>query len=240
MLMRRILALFTMIPFTALATPTDSRECLEWKPGEKLNYLQFLPEGYDKEAAEPYPLVIFLHGAGERGDNLDLLRKHGPPMMETQALKDQGHGLPFILAAPQCPQGRWWNPDEVIALTRHLAKTLRVDEKRIHLTGISMGGFGTWACLAKEPELYASGVPICGGGDPGQAGTIKEIPIWTFHGLKDEAVPVAKTQEMEKAIREAGGTKLLATYYPEEAHESWIPAYADPSLLAWMMLQHKK
>ncbi|WP_265594115.1 prolyl oligopeptidase family serine peptidase [Haloferula sp. BvORR071] len=229
-----------MIPLTAFATPTESSESLEWKPGEKINYLQFLPEGYDKDSAEAYPLVIFLHGSGERGDNLDLIRKHGPPMMATTAMKNQGHGLPFILAAPQCPMGRWWNTDEVIALTKHLAKSLHVDEKRIHLTGISMGGFGTWACLTQEPDLYASGVPICGGGEPAQAEKIKDIPIWTFHGLKDDAVPVAKTQEMEKAIHDAGGKKLLVTYYPEEHHESWIPAYADPSLLAWMMLQHKK
>lgn len=232
--MRRILAMI-LLPFTALAAPTESRESLEWKQGESLPYLQFLPEGYDKNTPEPYPLVVFLHGAGERGANLDLLKKHGPPMI---AMK--GHGLPFILAAPQCPVGRWWNPDEIIALTKHLAKTLPVDPKRIHLTGISMGGFGTWACLAKEPELYASGVPICGGGDPAQANLLKEIPIWTFHGLKDEAVPVAKTEEMEKAILAAGGKKLLVTYYPGEAHESWIPAYADPALLAWMMVQHKK
>ncbi|WP_367872259.1 prolyl oligopeptidase family serine peptidase [Luteolibacter sp. Populi] len=224
-----------MLPFTALAAPTESRESLEWKQGESLPYLQFLPEGYDKDTKEPYPLVIFLHGAGERGTNLDLLKKHGPPMI---AMK--GHGLPFILAAPQCPAGRWWNPDEIIALTKHLAKILPVDAKRIHLTGISMGGFGTWACLAKEPDLYASGVPICGGGDPTQAKRIKDIPIWTFHGNKDQAVPVAKTEEMEKAILEAGGKKLLVTYYPEEGHESWIPAYADPALLAWMMVQHKK
>ncbi len=238
--MRKILALALLVPFTAMAIPTESKEALEWKAGEKLNYLQFLPEGYDKDAAEAYPLVIFLHGAGERGDNLDLLRKHGPPMMETKALKEQGHGLPFILAAPQCPQGRWWNPDEVIALTKHLAKTLHVDQKRIHLTGISMGGFGTWACLTKEPELYASGVPICGGGEPAEAAKLKEIPIWAFHGMKDNAVPVAKTQEMEKALQALDAKKFRVTYYPEEMHESWIPAYADPSLLAWMMLQHKK
>ena len=175
-----------------------------------------------------------------RGWVLSHLYQRPPATTATKALKAQDHGLPFILAAPQCPQGRWWNPDEVIALTKHLAKTLRVDEKRIHLTGISMGGFGTWACLTKEPDLYASGVPICGGGTPAEAAKLKEIPIWAFHGRKDEPVPVAKTEEMEKAILAAGGKKFRVTYYPEEGHESWIPAYADPALLAWMMLQHKK
>jgi len=230
----RVLAIL-LTPLLAMAAPTESRESLEWKKGEKLEFLQYLPEGYQESAAQDYPLVVFLHGAGERGNNLDMLKKHGPPKTAIN-----GHGFPFILAAPQCPPDRWWNPDEVIALTRHLAKTLRVDQKRIHLTGLSMGGFGTWACLAKEPDLYASGVPICGGGDPNNARILKDIPIWAFHGEKDEAVPVEKTREMEAAILKDGGKKLLVTYYPEEGHESWIPAYADPSLFAWMMLQHKK
>jgi predicted peptidase len=229
----RLLA-FLLIPFTAFAAPTESRESLEWKQDEKLPFLQILPEGYEEASEASLPLVVFLHGAGERGTNLDMLKKHGPPKFAMN-----GHGFPFILAAPQCPPGRWWNPDEIIALTKHLAKNLKVDTKRIHLTGLSMGGFGTWACLAKEPGLYASGVPICGGGDPTSAKILKDIPIWTFHGNKDEAVPVAKTEEMEKAIRGAGGKKLLATYYPDEGHESWIPAYADPALFAWMMLQHR-
>jgi predicted peptidase len=226
----RFLALL-LTPLVAFAAPTESREALEWKKGEKLAFLQYLPEGYADTKA-PQPLVIFLHGAGERGTNLDQLKKHGPPKIAMN-----GHGLPFILAAPQCPPDRWWNPDEVIALTKHLAKTLRVDPKRIHLTGISMGGYGTWACLAKEPKLYASGVPICGGGDPTAADAIKDIPIWAFHGEKDQAVPVTKTREMEEAILKAGGKKFRSTYYPEEGHESWNPAYADPALLAWMMLQ---
>lgn len=229
----RVLALL-LVPFTALAAPTESRESLEWNKGEKLPYLQYLPEGYEDAAKQSLPLVVFLHGAGERGDNLDQIKKHGPPMLAMN-----GHGFPFVLAAPQCPQGRWWNPDEIIALTKHLAKTLKIDTKRIHLTGISMGGFGTWACLVKEPDLYASGVPICGGGDPSKGEILKKIPIWTFHGDKDQAVPVTKTQEMEKAILDAGGKKLLVTYYPEEAHESWIPAYKDPALFAWIMLQHR-
>jgi len=229
----RFLALLLFLPFAAMAAPTESRESLEWKKGEKLAYLQYLPEGYADTTA-PQPLVIFLHGSGERGTNLDLVKKHGPPKIAMN-----GHGLPFILAAPQCPGDRWWNADEVIALTKHLIKTLKVDPKRVHLTGISMGGYGTWACLAKEPKLYASGVPICGAGDPAAAKDLKDIPIWAFHGEKDQAVPVAKTREMEDAILKAGGKKFRSTYYPDQGHESWNPAYADPALLAWMMLQSR-
>lgn len=228
----RLLALLLLVPSLAAAAPTESRESLEWKKDRKMAYLQYLPEGYGESDSARFPLVIFLHGAGERGDDLEKLKKHGPPKV---AMKE--HGFPFILAAPQCPEGRWWEPDEVIALTRHLMKTLRTDPRRVHLTGLSMGGFGTWAALAKEPRLYASGVPICGGGDPAQAPVLKDIPIWAFHGEKDEAVPVSKTREMEEAILKAGGGKFRSTYYPEIAHESWIPAYEHPGLFAWMMLQ---
>lgn len=228
----RILALW-LAPLLAFANPTESREKFDSGGKEALPYLQFLPEGY--EDAAKHPLVIFLHGAGERGSDLEMLKKHGPPKTAMD-----GHGFPFILVAPQCPPGRWWNPDEVISLTRELVKTLRVDPTRVHLTGLSMGGFGTWACLAKAPELYASGVPICGGGDPATAESIKDIPIWAFHGDKDQAVPVAKTREMEAALLKAGAKQFRSTYYPEEGHESWIPAYNNPALLAWMMLQQRK
>lgn len=225
---------FLLIPALAAAAPTESHESLVWKKDQRLQYLQYLPEGYGESDTARFPLVIFLHGAGERGQDLNLLKKHGPPKV---AMND--HGFPFILAAPQCPEERWWNPDEVIALTRHLAKTLQVDPRRIHLTGISMGGFGTWACIAKEPDLYASAVPICGGGDPNKAPLLKNIPIWAFHGEKDDAVPIAKTKEMEEAILKSGGNKIRSTYFPDEGHESWNPAYANPALFAWMMLQSR-
>lgn len=227
----RILVLW-LAPLLAFAAPTESREKFDAGGKEALPYLQFLPDAYE---SGKHPLVIFLHGAGERGSDLEMLKKHGPPKTAMD-----GHGFPFVLVAPQCPPGRWWSPDEVISLTRQLVKTLRVDPTRVHLTGLSMGGFGTWACLAKAPELYASGVPICGGGDPGTAEALKDIPIWAFHGDKDQAVPVAKTREMEAALVKAGAKQFRATYYPEEGHESWIPAYNNPALLAWMMLQQKK
>ena len=226
----RILALL-LAPVLAMAAPVESTEKFDAGKDQTLHYLQFLPERYEEGK---HPLVIFLHGAGERGDDLEMLKKHGPPKTAMQ-----GHGFPFILIAPQCPPDRWWNPDEIIALTRELTKTLRVDPTRVHLTGLSMGGFGTWACLAKAPELYASGVPICGGGDPKSAETLKNIPIWAFHGEKDDVVPATKTHEMEDAILKAGGKKILSTYYPEAGHDSWTEAYNTPALFAWMMLQQR-
>ncbi|WP_193214354.1 prolyl oligopeptidase family serine peptidase [Luteolibacter marinus] len=226
----RILALL-LAPAVAFAAPVETSEVFTVGKEQELHYLQYLPEQYDEGT---HPLVIFLHGAGERGDSLEMVKKHGPPKTAMD-----GHGFPFILIAPQCPAERWWNPDEIIALTRELTKKLRVDPTRVHLTGLSMGGFGTWACLAKAPELYACGVPICGGGDPSSAGTLKNIPIWAFHGDQDDVVPATKTREMEKAILAAGGTRLRTSYYPDAKHDSWSQAYSTPALFAWMMLQQR-
>lgn len=226
----RILA-FLLTPLLAMASPVETKEQFDAGDGQTLRYLQYLPENYE---SGKHPLVIFLHGAGERGNDLEMVKKHGPTKVAME-----GHGFPFILIAPQCPPDRWWNPDEIIALTNELKRTLKVDASRVHLTGLSMGGFGTWACLAKEPKLYASGVPICGGGDPKTGEKLKDIPIWAFHGEKDDVVVPQKTREMEEAILKAGSKKLLTTYYPEAAHDSWTQAYESPALWSWIMLQQR-
>lgn len=230
----RSLAVLLLSSVMALSAPIESSETFRGKDGNEVRYLLFLPEGYKEAAAPGLPLVVFLHGSGERGDDLSSVKRHGPPKRAME-----GRGFPFILAAPQCPGGRWWKADEVIALTRHLVETLEVDPGRVHLTGLSMGGFATWDCLAAAPELFASGSPICGGGDPAQAEKLADLPIWAFHGERDDAVPVARTREMEAAILKAGGRRLRVTYYPEAGHDSWTRTYEDPAFFAWMMLQKR-
>ncbi len=226
--------LLFLLPAVAFSAPTESSEVFKSSRDSEVHYLQYLPDGYESAGKPGLPLVIFLHGAGERGNDLAMVKKHGPPKRAMD-----GHGYPFILAAPQCPPDRWWNAEDIIALTKHLVKTLKADPDRVHLTGLSMGGFGTWACLAREPKLYASGAPICGGGDPAQAAALKDIPIWAFHGELDEAVPVGKTREMEDAILKAGGKRLRVTYYPDAKHDSWTETYDNPAFFAWMMLQRR-
>ncbi len=223
-----------LIPMICQAAPTETRGHYGNSEGLALSYLLIQPSPAAFAPNAKRPLVVFLHGSGERGDNLDLVKKHGPPM---QAL--QGDGLPFVVLAPQCPAGKSWDPTTVIALTNKIAAEENIDPTRIHLTGLSMGGFGTWDIIAEAPDLFASAVPICGGGDPVTAPKIKDIPIWTFHGEADDAVPVAKTREMEKALRKEGAPQLRCTYYPGVGHDSWTQAYADPALYAWMMLQSK-
>lgn len=221
------LALLMTLPLAA--APTESRDSFETNDGS-LSYLLFEPDPGLMLPEKKRPLVVFLHGSGERGDDLDKVKKHGPP-----ARFMEGDGLPFVLLAPQCPPGVWWDPDLVLGLIDEIIEKHDIDPDRVHLTGISMGGYGSWAILAKAPDRFASAVPICGGGDPETVATFKDVPIWAFHGDADSVVPAEKTREMEKALREAGAKDLHATYYEGVGHDSWTRTYDNPAVYAWMM-----
>ena len=201
-----------------------------------LSYLIALPPAAQAKPADGWPLVFFLHGAGERGDNLAVLKKHGPPkLIGSNKALDQA-----IVVSPQCPKGRVWDLVALKDLIDKVCASQPVDKNRIYLTGLSMGGFGTWGLLAKHPDLAAAAVPICGGGDPTKVSAYKTVPIWVFHGAKDPAVPLAKSEAMVDALRKAGATpEPKFTIYPDEAHESWTPAYNDPALWTWLFAQKK-
>ena len=141
-------------------------------------YLISLPEGYGK-ADQKWPLVLFLHGAGERGADLELVKKHGPPRLIAE-----GKTFPFIMVAPQCPEGQWWSEDVLIALLDKIENDYSVDRSREYLTGLSMGGFGTWRLAMLNPDRFAAIVPICGGGEDSLACSIKDVHAWIFHGAK--------------------------------------------------------
>jgi predicted peptidase len=194
-----------------------------------IRFWLYLPEDYKE--SQKFPLVLFLHGAGERGEDLEAVKKWGPPKLVAE-----GKHFPFILVSPQCPARQWWDVDALAKLIDHLSKSYQVDTQRIYVTGLSMGGFGTWAILAKYPQLFAAAVPICGGGDPKTAETIKDIPIWAFHGDQDNVVPLRRTQEMIEAIEKAGGKPRL-TVYPGVGHNSWSPTYANEEVYQWMLAQ---
>ena len=196
----------------------------------KLKYLLYLPDGYET-SAKKWPLILFLHGAGESGDDLTKVKKHGPA--KVVASKE----LPFIIVSPQSP-GRGWNPDTLNALLDDVSATYRVDPDRVYLTGLSMGGFGTWALAAAHPERFAAIAPICGGGDTKKADRLKDLPIWVFHGAKDPTVPLAQSESMVKAIKEAGGDAKL-TVYPDAGHDSWTVTYDNPEFYDWL-LGHKR
>lgn len=201
----------------------------------ELGYLLFLPEDYDPEEYDKeksWPMILFLHGAGESGSDLDKVKAHGPPKI-VQMKKD----FPFIVVSPQSRRFGW-NVDALIALLDHVVSKHRVDPHRIYLTGLSMGGYGTWSLAAHAPDRFAAIVPICGGGNPDDAEKLKNLPIWVFHGAKDRTVPVSRSERMVEAIKAAGGN-VEFTVYPDAGHDSWTETYDDPKLYEWL-LKHKR
>ncbi len=195
------------------------------------NYLVYTPKDYDSQDA--WPLMIFLHGAGERGDNLELLKIHGPTKLIAS-----GKEFPCIVLAPQCPKYLWWYPDVLINLIDKVANEYKVDKSRIYLTGLSMGGYGTWDLAARHPEVFAAIAPICGGGDPESAKAYVGLPTWVFHGAKDGTVKLEESQRMVDAIKAAGGDPKF-TVYPEADHDSWTATYDNPEFYEWLFAQKK-
>ncbi|MFZ2148660.1 MAG: prolyl oligopeptidase family serine peptidase [Sedimentisphaerales bacterium] len=198
------------------------------------NYLLFLPEDYGKKK-QRWPLIMFLHGAGERGSDLNKVKVHGPPKI----IEDQ-KDFPFIVVSPQCPEDDWWTEkvEVLINLLDDIVSRYKVDKERIYLTGLSMGGYGTWSLASAYPERFAAIAPICGGGSRAMAMRLKDIPIWVFHGAKDKTVPLKESEEMVNAIRNRGGNVKL-TIYPDAGHDSWTETYNNQKLYDWF-LEHRK
>lgn len=227
-----VVALWASVPALSADEPTAGKQIeqtFEKQVPVTLRYLLYVPKDYEQQ--ESWPLLLFLHGSGERGDNLEVVKKHGPPRLAAE-----GKELPFIVVSPQCPADRRWRPFELSALLDDLQERLKVDRRRVYVTGLSMGGYGTWELAAFEPRRFAAIVPICGGGDPRRARDLAPIPTWVFHGAKDNAVPLARSQEMVDAIQERGG-KPKFTIYPEAGHDSWTEAYNTAELYTWLLEQ---
>jgi predicted peptidase len=198
-------------------------------------YLLALPEGYEAQPDKNWPLVVFLHGSGERGFDLELVKKHGPPKVIAAGKK-----FPAIVASLQCEPMMVWNPHGVKLVTDHLANTLHVDKSRIYLTGLSLGGFGTWETAMEYPETYAAIAPICGGAGVRwtQAERIKNLPVWIFHGAKDTTVLPEVSTKIFDALKKHGSPVKL-TMYPEATHDSWTVTYDDPAFWEWLLAQKR-
>jgi predicted peptidase len=205
-------------------------------------YLLFLPKGYNARGPQRWPLLLFLHGAGERGADLQRVKVHGPPKI----LKKQPD-FPFILVSPQCPDGEVWSDEVVLGLLDQVQKKYKVDPTRVYLTGLSMGGFGTWSLGTKYPERFAAIAPICGGGEPlgvllasrTKVAALKSLGVWAFHGAKDPVVDVTESERMVNALKKAGVTDVTFTIYPEAQHDSWTETYENPKLYSWL-LEHQR
>ncbi len=194
------------------------------------DYLLFLPRDYGRErGSKRWPLILFLHGAGERGENLELVKKHGlAKIVETRP------DFPCIVVSPQCPEDGWWSSEVLAALLDEVEKKHRVDERRICVTGLSMGGFGTWQLAIDYPHRFAAIAPICGGGNTLLVPRIAHLPIWTFHGAKDRVVPIEYSRAMVRSLRQHGA-KPKFTIYPDAVHDSWTRTYENPRLYKWLL-----
>lgn len=200
----------------------------------RFKYLVYMPDDVEYSSDKKLPLILFLHGAGERGDDIDLVKKHGIPKL-CEEMK-----LPFITVSPQCPEDSWWTQETeaLKALLDEITANYYVDTDRIYLTGLSMGGFGTWEMAVHYPDLFAAIAPMCGGGKIEKAYLIKDLPIWVFHGAKDPVVPIENSKKMVDKLKELG-SNVKFTVYPEAEHDCWTQSYSNPELYKWF-LTHKK
>jgi predicted peptidase len=201
-------------------------------------YLLFLPKGYDAQSEKRWPMIFFLHGAGERGANIWKVAVHGPPKI----VRDKSD-FPFIVVSPQCPDGEAWSNDVLLSLLDDATAHYAVDTNRVYLTGLSMGGFGSWSLGIQYPERFAAMAPICGGGElihvllasRAKAGALKSLGVWAFHGAKDPTVPLEESRRMVAALKKAGCADVKLTVYPEAQHDSWTESYNNPELYEWFL-----
>lgn len=221
-----------------------------------IRYQLFVPNGY-KADGEKWPLMLFLHGLGEcSNDDLDRVKIHGPAK-----IVESRPDFPFILVTPQCPPPpgidpknpmklkspdlipivrNAWKADELIQLVDHVMAKLNVDPERVYVTGLSMGGYGTWRLAAAYPDHFAAAVPICGGGNRDKMTTgLLKVPIWAFHGAKDPIVPLSESRQMVFPLRQAG-SEVRITIYPDAAHNSWEESYNNEEVYDWLLSHRKK
>jgi predicted peptidase len=202
----------------------------------------YTPSNYLTDGSRKSPLLLFLHGLGESGNgNFELLKKHGPPRLSSTldrfgfVIVSPQHALPVSME--DVPTA--WRPDVLMSLVEQVCEKMSIDRDRIYVTGLSMGGFGTWRLVATHPDRFAAAIPICGGGEIEWADRLNTVPIWAFHGAKDSVVPLARSKEMVDAVQAMGGDVKLRIY-PEAAHDSWTKTYDNPEIYEWMLRHSRK
>ncbi len=197
-------------------------------------YLLFVPEAYN-QSNKDWPMILYLHGYGERGDDIEVVKRIGPPK-----IVEQDKDFSFIVVAPQCPKNKWWSDEDRIAflgvLLDDVAARYRVDTDRVYATGL--GNFATWNLAMAYPNRFAAIAPICGAGMVEKVCTIKHIPTWVFHGADDKGIDPQRSQDMVDALKACGGD-VKFTLYPNTGHDCWTKTYASPELYQWF-LQHRR
>jgi len=233
-----------LVSMTALVGCSSSRE---WSvmPGQhpqrfereitidaRYDLLVYTPEAYDP--SRRWPLIVFLHGSGERGSDPNLLKVHSlPKLAETRG------DLPFIIVSPQCPEGERWNAVTLNAMLDDVIARMPVDTTRIYLTGLSMGGYGAWKFAIASPERFAAVAPVCGWGHLEDVEKLKKTPVWVFHGAQDDVVPPSESEKMVAFLKKHGSSTVRYTLCPDADHNAWDRTYANPELYEWF-LQHTK
>ena len=194
------------------------------------NYVKYLPKDYCE--GKKYPLVFFLHGAGERGEDLDVAMRHG----FMKHVRESGAEYPFIFVAPQCPDGKYWGcfTESLLAFLDFICESLPIDKDRVYLTGLSMGGTGTWMLAMADPERFAAIAPVCGSGIYWYGCALKNVPVFAYHGDCDEIVPVQNSVEMVKSVNKSGGNARLKILYGVK-HGAWEAAYSGDELCNWLL-----
>ncbi len=197
-----------------------------------LNYFLYYPKEYEKNI-ESHPLVLFLHGADERGDNLEKIKLHGIPKLIAQE-----KSLPFTCIAPQCPINGYWNRSEyvnsLVSLVNEVKQYYGIDSKKIHGTGLSMGGLGIMAMAIQEPDMFSSIIPICGGAELTEIKRLKDLPIWLFHGELDEVHPVENSISIYDTLKPIN-KNIYLTIYENVYHDSWTQTYENPAIYDWLL-----
>ncbi|HET6274257.1 MAG TPA: prolyl oligopeptidase family serine peptidase [Bacteroidota bacterium] len=197
-------------------------------------FLLYLPKSYGQEPQKKWPLVFFLHGSGESGDDIRKVKVHGPPkLVETDA------AFPFIVVSPQNQVGTSWSVEGLNALLDEVVARLPIDEDRVYLTGLSRGGYGTWHFACAHPERFAAIAPVCGGGYPDAVCRLKNVPVWVFHGAKDPVINISESYRMVDPLKECGGD-VRFTIYPEAGHDAWTETYMNPELYTWFLSHTRK
>ena len=206
-------------------------------------YLLQLPKDYKPTDRKRWPLLLFLHGAGERGSNFALVTKHSP-----QKLAARKRDFPFFILSPQCPLEQIWDDDALLALLDHVIARYKINTRRVYLTGLSMGGYGVWSLAAKHPERLAAIAPVCGGGSAAnllmanraQSRALRSLAVRAFHGAKDDVVPLAEAKVLMAALKKAGCREATLTVYPNTGHDSWTRTYTNPKLYEWFLKHERK
>jgi predicted peptidase len=229
--MRRVYLIFIimLVVLQGFAQLIDSNN-VSMQIKTEMDYLEYLPPGYVLQ--DKWPLILFLHGSGERGTDLQRVKIHGPLKVAQEML------LPFVIIAPQCREKQSWSAELLTGFLATILNYYPIDPARVYVTGLSMGGTGTWELAKRSPDLVTAIAPICGRGSPMNICNLKNMPVWAFHGAKDQIVPLHYSTATINKLKECGGNAKL-TIYPDAGHDSWTITYDNPELYEWFLEQTK-